>query len=105
MVLIFFHEIFRINVKLNFNFKFLSGIVSWALKKFGGQILKNARQIYLYCLFAVYRPTTLIIWLSLRRFLIDTLHFFSLLLFIYIETLHNHMVVSNRTLFNGLIFR
>ena len=32
-VSIFFHKIFRINVGLNFDLKFLSGILSWAFKK------------------------------------------------------------------------
>ena len=41
-VSIFFHEIFRINVELNFDLKFSSGIFSKAFKKFVGQILKFA---------------------------------------------------------------
>ena len=45
MVSIFFHEIFRINVDLHFDFKFWSGILSKAFKIIGSQILKNARQI------------------------------------------------------------
>ena len=32
-VLIFFHGFFRINVELNFDFKFWSGIISQAFKK------------------------------------------------------------------------
>ena len=44
-VSIFFHEISRINVELNFDLKFRSRILSWAFKKIGGQSLKNVRQI------------------------------------------------------------
>ena len=41
----FFHIIFRIDVKLNFDLKFWSKILSKAPKKFDGKILKNARLI------------------------------------------------------------
>ena len=57
-VSIIFHVIFRINVELNFDLKFSSGILSEAFKKIGGKILKFTGNFSEFCSQIFKRPNS-----------------------------------------------